>query len=320
MTVETLGRAVDAYRRTASSRSALLLIVANLIPLIGVLFFGWSLWTVLVLYWVENGIVGFWNVPKILLAKGALLPTVVPPIPEDAALAAAGWDPTRAAKLRAEWEAARKAQQAAIDAVAAAATAVKPPPGLSGPIAASAVHLFGDDVPRGAAGAGRVGLAIFFAMHYGIFWFVHGVFVFLLPTFFGGNGGPLMVSCGDVSPVFGPGSITFSDPALCASPFGDIVWSNVVLGAVVLFLSHGASFLLNYIGRGEYLTTTPIRQMAAPYGRVVVLHVTIIFGAFAVAALGAPIGALLILVVLKTILDLALHLRARRSAAPPVPS
>ena len=27
----------------------------------------------------------------------------------------------------------------------------------------------------------RIGLAIFFAFHYGIFWLVHGIFVFTLP-------------------------------------------------------------------------------------------------------------------------------------------
>ena len=89
---------------------------------------------------------------------------------------------------------------------------------------------------------------------------------------------------------------------------------------MVLFLSHGASFLFNYIGRGEYLTASAMRQTAAPYGRVVILHLTILFGAFAVAALGAPIGALLILVGLKTAFDLLLHLRERRAAAPPLPN
>jgi hypothetical protein len=49
--------------------------------------------------------------------------------------------------------------------------------------------------------------------------------------------------------------------------------------------------------------------MGAPYARVVVLHLTILFGAFLTAMIGQPIGALVILVGLKTILDLALHLR-----------
>jgi hypothetical protein len=49
--------------------------------------------------------------------------------------------------------------------------------------------------------------------------------------------------------------------------------------------------------------------MFAPYGRVIVLHLTILFGAFVAALLGAPIGVLIILVVLKTAFDLRLHLR-----------
>src|SRR4051794_8906883 len=174
MTVDTLTRAVDAYRRTASSRSAILLVVANLIPLVGVLFFGWSLWTILVLYWVENGIVGFWNIPRILLAQGGTLPTVVPPIPDDAALAASGWDLARAAKLRATWDEARAAQQRALDAAKAARTAnsgaVEADP-ARGPLDVNPllghVRVFGQ--PIGGT-VGRSAVATFFLLHYGIFW------------------------------------------------------------------------------------------------------------------------------------------------------
>lgn len=326
MTVDTLGRALRLYRSTASTRSAVLLVAANLIPLVGVLFFGWSLWTILVLYWVENGIVGFWNVPRILLAQGAAVPRVLPQMPDEAALAAAGWDPARAAALREQWEATRQAQQAAIDAAAARSAEPGPTPGSpSGPDAAPGpldvnpllgrVRVFGQ--PIGGA-AGRTALAIFFCIHYGIFWFVHGIFIFLLPSFFGGE--LLQPGCGGLLPEVDPGGLLGpSLPAACGSPFGEIVWPNVVLGAVLLFISHGASFLFNYIGRGEYLTTSAVRQMAAPYSRVIVLHVTIILGVFAIAFLGAPIGALLILVGLKTALDLGLHLRERSAADARIP-
>jgi hypothetical protein len=60
--------------------------------------------------------------------------------------------------------------------------------------------------------------------------------------------------------------------------------------------------------------------MAAPYARVVILHVTIILGAFVVAFLGAPIGALIVLVALKTAFDLGLHLRERRRADARIPA
>jgi hypothetical protein len=83
-------------------------------------------------------------------------------------------------------------------------------------------------------------------------------------------------------------------------------------------VSHGISYRLDYIGRGEYLRTNIARQMFAPYGRLLILHVTIILGAFAIALTGAPEAAIAILVVVKTALDLALHLAERRRATTPV--
>lgn len=216
-----IARAAELYRTTSSERAIVALVAANLIPLVGVLFFGWSLHTILILYWLENGIVGFWNVPKIALAEG---PIVQPP---------AGGRTT---------------------------------PAIPG------------------AGIARAAIIPFFIFHYGMFWTVHGIFVFVLPSF-GGR----------------------------SASFGGIDWSAILIGAIALFISHGASFFTNYLGRGEYRTTSPASQMGAPYARVVVLHLTILFGAFAVALIGAPIAALLIMVMLKTGIDLALHLREHAS-------
>lgn len=110
-------------------------------------------------------------------------------------------------------------------------------------------------------------------------------------------------------PGFLPGIAGCGDGA-----FGEVLWGPIALAALALLLSHGASVLFNYIGRGKYLTASPARQMGTPYGRVIVLHLTIIFGSMVVAFLGAPIGALLVLVGLKTTFDLGLHLRERRAA------
>ena len=232
--MDWLTRVFDLYRTTSWSRTAIALIVANAIPIVGVLFFGWSLLTILVLYWIENAIVGLWNVPKIVLAQGSLTETPI------------------------------------------GAPSGTPP---AGPRAAFA-NLIGGRIPT----LGRVAMAAFFVLHYGGFWVGHGVFVFALPNFAGAFGG-------------GPG------------PFGEVLWSNVWLAAAALFLSHGASFFFNYLSRGEFRRISPPQQMFAPYGRVVVLHLTILFGAFVAGLLGAPLGVLLILVVLKTAFDLRLHLR-----------
>jgi hypothetical protein len=62
---------VLAWYRVGSSYGAVIaLVVANAIPLIGVLFLGWSVWNILVIYWLENGIVGGFNVLKIARAQG----------------------------------------------------------------------------------------------------------------------------------------------------------------------------------------------------------------------------------------------------------
>jgi hypothetical protein len=94
----------------------------------------------------------------------------------------------------------------------------------------------------------------------------------------------------------------------------------LVLGAIALFVSHGVSFAWNYIGRGEYRRTSPVAQMFAPYGRLVVLHLTIVLGAWPVVLLGSPIGLLLVLVVGKTVLDLTFHLREHAKAAATQPT
>ena len=106
---------------------------------------------------------------------------------------------------------------------------------------------------------------------------------------------------------------------LAPPPAADDGLVHLQAKAFAWITSHGASFFLNYLGRGEYLTATPGGQMGRVYGRVVVLHLTIIFGSFVVAFLGSPIGALLVLVVLKTAFDLGLHLRERRTSGPPQP-
>ena len=287
MSVETVGRAVGLYRRTAFTRSAIVLVIANVIPIVGVLFFGWSLITILVVDWIENGIVGFWNIPKIALAQGSIIPRL-PDMPDSAARAATRND-DEAATLQANWRRVQALRDVAASRPGLAQLSVIP----------------------------RAGLAVFFLVHYGIFWLGHGFFVFMLPMFSGIASGPFGSAGACDSPIFPePGEIPMpiGDAGSCAAGgFGEIAWGAVLIGAAALFLSHGASFLLNYVGNGEYLRTSAPRQMGAAYGRVVVLHLTILFGGFVVAFLGAPIGALIALVILKTVFDLGLHRREHAS-------
>ena len=51
-------RLIAWYRIGSSVGAVVALIVANVIPLFGVLFLGWNVWTILTIYWLENGVVG----------------------------------------------------------------------------------------------------------------------------------------------------------------------------------------------------------------------------------------------------------------------
>jgi hypothetical protein len=224
-----------AWYRVGSSYGALAaLIVANLIPLAGVLFLGWSVWQILIIYWLENGIAGIFNVLKMQKAEGT-------------------------------------------DDASATLT-------ING---------------RPASGDSRAALIPFFCIHYGIFWVVHGVFVLTLPVFGAAATG------GESS--FG----TTPDPLVLA------------FAVIALFVSHGLSYWFNFIGGGEYKRVSPAGQMFKPYGRLVVLHVTIIIGAIAISITGAAVAALAILVLLKIALDIGLHLAEHRDiyvAPPPKPA
>lgn len=90
-----------------------------------------------------------------------------------------------------------------------------------------------------------------------------------------------------------------------------VVFSGLKIGIISLFLSHGFSFLLNFIIKGEHRTTTIGALMTQPYGRVVMMHISIIIGGFLTMALGSSVGLLLMLVVLKTVIDAFVHLKER---------
>lgn len=120
---------------------------------------------------------------------------------------------------------------------------------------------------------------VFFAFHYGMFWVVHGVFVFALFVF--------------QAPV----------ALLAAAP-------TVLLGLGALTAQRAYEAYHEFYRAGRFREVTPRAQMGAPYRRVVVLHVTLVLGGFVVLGIGAPVGALLLLVVLKTGYDLAAWARS----------
>jgi uncharacterized protein DUF6498 len=236
-------RLLRIYRSSSSPAAIALLIIVNLIPLAGALFWGWDVFTLLILYWLENGIVGVFNVLKMALAQGPL--------------------DTRAG------------------------------------------------APEIVNRVSRLTLIPFFIVHYGIFWVVHGVFVLSLPMFIGVGG--LAAGTPPISP---DGSFIGFDEGVAGPRLDLVAW-----GAIALAISHGVSFLFNYVGRREYRTARLGLLMFAPYARLVALHLTILVGGMLSIALGSPVGSMIVLVAIKIAIDLALHIREHRRAgavaAPP---
>ncbi len=218
----TIERILAWYRVGSSVGAVVALIVANLVPLFGVLFLGWSVWNILIVYWLENGVVGAFNVLKMATAQGAGLPE-----------------------------------------------------GMT-------AH------NRPVAETRKTRLIPFFIVHYGLFWVVHGIFVLTLPFLFTGE----------------PGSASGVDPV------------TILFAAIVLGISHGVSYWWNYLHGGEYRRISAAQLMFAPYGRLMVLHMTIILGAVAIGTTGAQSAAIAVLVTIKIAIDLGLHLAEHRRAAP----
>jgi len=77
----------------------------------------------------------------------------------------------------------------------------------------------------------------------------------------------------------------------------------------VLFISHGISFVTNFIGNKEYEHKTLQQLTMAPYTRVTLMHVTLIFGGFLVLLLRDPVPVLLLFILIKIILDVRAHLK-----------
>jgi hypothetical protein len=157
-------------------------------------------------------------------------------------------------------------------------------------------------------GAGAIGLILFFCIHYGGFSAVHGMFVLKLTEYAG-------ISALQAVETSWPGPLALAEKLynlvssiLMAAP-DEILW--VLLA---MLLSHGVSFLVLFIGQGEYRETTTSKLMRAPYRRVAVLHITVIIGAFLIVKLQSPMGLLLALVALKTGMDIILHNRSHRKS------
>ncbi|MGE0557807.1 MAG: DUF6498-containing protein [Burkholderiales bacterium] len=193
-------------------RTATILIGVNLLPLLLVAAGLWELRQVMLLYWLENGVIGAWHLVKLLTAQNT--PLLVRPIE-----------------------------------------------------------------------------AVYFIVHYGLFFTVHG---FFLLSMLG-----LKIGIGD------PVSLFLALPR--------DIWPLVLL----LVASHGYSTIWHYFIGGEYAAVKSGELFMRPYARVVVLHLTILGAGFLTQMYDEPRALLVVLVLLKTVIDVAMHLRSHAKPAMP---
>jgi len=211
-------RTVARLRSVLRAPSVIALLIANLVPLYGVAFLGWDLFGLIVVYWLETGIIGFFAILNIALIAGWMALFLVP----------------------------------------------------------------------------------FFIVHFGGFMAGHLVFLIQL---FGSKRGT-----------------SFSEiPSFLSE---EVARQGLWLAVLALFVSHGVAFIV-------YVLTPFLRRrwqgmraitpdaefgpiMFAPYARIVVMHVTIIFGAILILNFGGQIAFFVLLVALKTAADLwgLMHRRA----------
>jgi hypothetical protein len=204
-----------------TAASVLALLFVNLIPLVGVLFLDWDLYSIMVLYWLENLVIGGFNIIKMTFAAKA--------------------DSSLSQKLF--------------------------------------------SIP-------------FFTFHYGFFCFVHGIFVMVL---------------------FQPGGLfatSFSPFDLFSLSFMQSLARAFNWALLALVLSHGLSLVSNYFLAQEYLTVSVQEQLFQPYRRIIILHMTILVGGFVTMILGAPIFALVFMVILKTVMDVRAHQQEHQLLRP----
>jgi hypothetical protein len=138
----------------------------------------------------------------------------------------------------------------------------------------------GNDGARMTARGDRISSASFFALHYGTFTLVHGIFTVIIVIITGLTGG----------------------------------WVPVLVLSAAITASHLFNLGFVWFGRGEQHVVSPATAMFAPYPRMIAMHISIILG-FSIALDGDASNqstGVAILCGLKTLIDLGFHLRGRR--------
>lgn len=196
------------YSFAQRSISVIVLVIANLTPIIGVCVFGWRLFPIVLLYWAETGIIALYAVVKVFV----------------------------------------------IDKIWA------------------------------------FPFVLLFLLFVGLFMTGHYILI----------NGWLNGGTADVTSENLPNFHTLSIISLSLAP---------------LVVSYGVSFVHDFLGKKEYLTTMSDDVMNRVYVRVIILQISILVGAVIAAALESSAVTVLVLIVCcKTVVDLIVYLKMHKTS------
>ena len=93
-----------------------------------------------------------------------------------------------------------------------------------------------------------------------------------------------------------------------------ILFTTLWPALAALFISHGISFIQNFIGHQEYRNKTVGKQVHEPYQRIIFMHMVIIIGAFMMSITGDSTLVLMLVIAAKIVVDIRAHVKERNAA------
>jgi len=239
---------LDSVKKELPRLPLIALVLVNMIPVVGVLFFGWDPFVIVALYWAESIIVGFYALLKFIFA------------------------PIRIVSIRQK----------------------------------------------------LIGIPIFL-WFFG--WFISGlgvaiIFFFLVfpIEFLHEQSWPLPLPEDDFFQVSWPGPLALFQLGIDS---GRLMYymmpQRAILVVFSMMISHGLSFIIDYILRGGRNYPNFRIHTGAPEVRILILHISIMIGGFLTLIFKPHVTILVCLVILKCLVDAKLYLSQQRKGKTRVP-
>lgn len=241
-TVKEFISGILGYLKYIKSLSVTSLVLVNLIPLIGVLLWEWNPLNIIIIYWAETGIIGFYNVFKIKMAQKL----------DDVS--------KNSAPITIEFYSDSNHRKSS--------------------------SLFNDSNKKSETVIQSQYYPQFFIALLLIIMAVHGFIIYYLFNF------------SNFSSIFSNTHVFSSSISI----------KDLIFPILLLFISHGISFIFNFIGQKEYLAVSPREQMNIINERFIIMQLVVFVGMLAIGLISNYTLLIVVMVLIKIKLDLDAHI------------